>query len=257
MGRQTIFSTKACCCIAAVLTAFTACSKSETQTIRKVQAGSEFSGFLKDYSALKPNSKLGGDILTYVNANEAKHLRRYVAVKVDPVEVYLAANANASKFQTKAAESLSRYFERALRKAVDDAYTVVEQPGPLVLRLRAAIVGVDMSESTPDQSDSESGPLSHVVRIGNVRVEMELLDSETGERIAAAVDRAALGTEAEVGAYRFERVEKYMAARHAFDEWAARVREFLDSEHELSAQDAAKRDVESYAPYGAAGFGSK
>jgi hypothetical protein len=41
-----------------------------------------------------------------------------------------------------------------------------------------------------------------------------------------------------------------MAAREAFDEWASRVREFLDSEHELSEQDA-QRANQSYQPYGA------
>lgn len=237
----------------ACLACCTGCGKSAPVAgVKRVSAGSEFSGFLKDYSALKPNAGLGGDILTYVNADQAKHLRRYVAVTVDPVEVYLSANANPDKFQSKAAESLTRYFKRALERAVGDAFPVVEAPGPLVLRLRSAIVGVDTSDAPGDTSVEESERLTNTAKIGNVRIEMELVDSETGERIAAAVDKAALGAGAEVGAYRFERIDKYMAARQAFDEWASRVREFLDSEHELSPKDA-QRASDSYAPYGNTG----
>ena len=78
---------------------------------------------------------------------------------------------------------------------------------------------------------------------------MELVDSKTGERIAAMVDRTNLGEGAEVGAANFSRVEKFAAAREAFDEWASRVRMFLDSEHELKGEDA-KRADSSYRPYG-------
>lgn len=225
------------------------CGKPAATAVKSVPAGSEFSGFLKDYAQLKPNVKLGGEILTYANADQAKNLRRYVAVVVDPVEVYLAANADASKFQARAGDSLSRYFERALKKSVADAFPVVESPGPLVLRLRTAIVGVETSDTPGDATVEEGDRLEKTAKIGNVRIEMELVDSVSGERIAAAVDKAALGSDAEVGAYRFERVEKYMAARQAFDEWAARVREFLDSEHELSPEDA-KRASDAYKPYG-------
>lgn len=217
--------------------------------VKKVPAGSEYSGFLKDYAALHPNAKLGGDILTFVNIDQAKHLRRYVAVTVDPVEVYLSASADPGKFHAKAGESLSRYFQRALEKSIADAYPVVEIGGPLVLRMRAAIVGVDTSGSPGDSTGEASERFANAAGIGNVRIEMELVDSVSGERIAAAVDRAALGTNAEVGSYRFERVEKYLAARQAFDEWAARVREFLDSEHELSSEEA-RRASDSYTSYG-------
>jgi hypothetical protein len=77
---------------------------------------------------------------------------------------------------------------------------------------------------------------------------MELVDSETGERIAVMVDKANLGAGAEVGA------ENFLGSRNsrrpeAFDEWASRVREFLDSAHELSGKDAERAD-KAYQPYG-------
>ena len=52
-----------------------------------------------------------------------------------------------------------------------------------------------------------------------------------------------------MGAENFSRLEKFAAAREAFDEWASRVREFLDSAHELSGEDAEWAD-KAYQPYG-------
>src|SRR5262247_992749 len=80
-----------------------ACSKApkpaaETKTgVKKIPAGQEFSGFLKDYSALKPNPKVDSDALTYVNADERKNLRSYFAIIVDPIEAYVSTDADASK----------------------------------------------------------------------------------------------------------------------------------------------------------------
>jgi len=121
----------------------------------------------------------------------------------------------------------------------------------LPLGLRAALVGVDVGGTVPaGDLPPDVGPLDRVLNIGKLRVEMELVDSETGERIAAMVDKTNLGAGAEVGAEYFSRLERFAAAREAFDEWASRVREFLDSAHELTGADA-ERANKAYKPYGA------
>jgi len=220
-------------------------------TLKKLPQGQEFSGFLQDYSKLKPNEKLGGDALTYVNPDKMKNLHRYVAMIVDPVEVYVTTNADASLIPDRGGEAVAKYFEHALVSAVSDAFPVVESPGPLVLRLRSAIVGIDLGGQVAplDQPGMTSKPLARAIVLEKVSVEMELVDSETGERIAAAVDKAALGAGADVGSENFSRVERFNEARRAFDQWAERVREFLDSEHELTGEDA-ERTQRSYHPFG-------
>ena len=111
-------------------------------------------------------------------------------------------------------------------------------------------VGVDVGgQVTAADAPAEARPFERALNIGKVGVEMELVDSVSGERIAAMVDRAKLGTDAEVGAADFSRVQKFAAAREAFDEWASRVRIFLDSAHELKGEDAERAD-KSYRPYG-------
>src|SRR5262245_6884428 len=233
-----------------------ACSKApkpaaETKTgVKKIPAGQEFSGFLKDYSALKPNPKVDG-ALTYASPDAQKNLRAYFAIVVDPIDVYIATDADESKLPDTSRRTLANYFHYALVRAVSDAFPVVDTPGPLVLRLRAALIGVDVGGQVAagDVPAETSKPLERAVNIGKVGVEMELVDSQSGERIAAMVDKSNLGAGAEVGAVNFSRMEKFAAAKEAFDEWASRVRQFLDAEHEVPEADAARVD-KAYTPYG-------
>jgi hypothetical protein len=240
-------------CVIFAIAITTGCSPApEPKTgVKQIAAGQEFSGFLKDYASLKPNPNLDGSALTFAATDAKQNLRSYFAIIVDPVEVYVATDADASKVNDEARIALTNYFRHALVAAVSDAFPVVDTPSPLTLRLRTAIVGVDVGgQVAAGDAPAEAKPFEQALNIGKVGVEMELVDSKTGERIAAMVDRTNLGEGAEVGAAKFSRVQKFAAAREAFDEWAARVRTFLDSEHELKGEDVQKAD-RSYQPYGA------
>lgn len=220
-------------------------------TLKRVEPGKEFSGFLQDYSNLKPNEKLGGDALSYVNPDKMKSLHRYVAIIVDPVQMYVSSAADPSLIPDSGRGAVAKYFEHALVEAVSDAFPVVDSPGPLVLRLRAALVGIDLGGKVAPLTEpaAVAKPMERAIVLEKVSVEIELVDSETGERIAAAVDKSTLGAGAEVGAENFSRLERFSEAKRAFDQWAGRVREFLDAEHELTGEDA-ERALKSYRPYG-------
>jgi len=225
-------------------------AETTTPSVKKIPAGSEYSGFLKDYSNLKPNPNPDGISMVYVRDEAQKNLRSYFAIVVDPVEVYIATDADASKVSEDSRKALTNYFQHALIQAVSDAFPPVDHAGPLTLRLRTAIVGVDVGgQVAAGDTPSDAKPFQHALNIGKVGVEMELVDSVTGERIAAGVDRANLGDGAEVGAEHFSKVEKFAAARIAFDDWAGRVRAFLDSAHEITGADADRVD-KAYQPYG-------
>ena len=205
--------------------------------------GQQNSGFLKDYASLKANPKLDNDALTFVNADAAKNLRRYV-------EIYVSTKADEAQIPERARETVAIYFRHSLENAVGSAYPIVSSPGPLVLRLRAAIVGVDSGGEVAPVEDPAltAKPLPRAIVLDKVGVEMELADSVSGERVAAMVDHIKLGAGAEVGTENFSRVARFNQAAQALDEWAHRVRWFLDAEHELSAEDAARAD--QYRPYG-------
>jgi hypothetical protein len=219
-----------------LLMAVAACSRpgAPASIVKKMPAGKEFSGFLSSYDNLKP-STVFENTKSWVSGDPAKNIHRYVAVIVDPPAVYVSSDA-AGNIPENGAKALTEYFQDAITNAVDDAFPVVQTSGPLVLRLRSAIVGVDAGPAIPaDQKDDNK--LDRAINIGKVGVEMELVDSVTGEQIAAAVDRQNLGDGAMVGSVHFTREEKFRDATEAFDGWASRLRQFLDSAHELSKED--------------------
>ena len=70
--------------------------------------------------------------------DQQKNLHKYIAMVVDPVQPYLASNADEPKLPEKSRGIGARYFHNALENAVSSAFPIVDQPGPLVLRLRSA-----------------------------------------------------------------------------------------------------------------------
>jgi hypothetical protein len=237
-------------CAALLTVMLVGCAEKPKSGVKRIPGNQRYSGFLEDYSKMKANEALGGEALSYVNPDKMKGLRSFVAVIVDPVGMYVTTNSDEAQIPARASETVTNYFRRALESAIGDAFPIVDTPGPLVLRLRAAVVGVDLGGAVAplDTPAMTAKPLERAIVLEKVAVEMELVDSETGERIAALVDRANLGAGAEVGSEHFSRIERFRQAREAFDGWASRVREFLDTEHELKGDDA-DRAVQAYRPY--------
>jgi Protein of unknown function (DUF3313) len=236
-------------CLAALPLTISSCAPKTEQPaatasgVRVMPAGKEYSGVLSDYSKLKPNPKYETAV-SYVSEDAQKNIHKYVAIIVDPVQVYVSTNADPKSLPENGRKALTEYFQTAVMNAVSDAYPVVQTPGPLVLRLRSALIGVDVGgENAGDKS------FDHMVNIGKVGVEFELLDSETGAQIAAAVDRQNLGEGAVIGSANFSREEKFRAATEAFDGWASRLRQFLNTANELSPDDIT-RNMKSSRPYG-------
>ena len=237
------------CGLALLLAITIGCSgKQETPKLKKLAAGAKNAGFLSTYDNLKPNQKFE-NTLSYVKQDDARNVRKYFAVIVEPVEIYMATSADISKLPDRGRTALAAYFQHAITRAMSDAFPVVQEPGPLVLRLRTALIGVDVGSAIQsEKADAAGEELPNSIDIGKVAVEMEMVDSVTGEQIAAAVDTQSLGAGAVVGSVSFSRDERFAAARDAFDGWAARLREFLDSAHELSAEESL-RVTKSYRPY--------
>lgn len=234
-------------CLAAALVTVSSCSRPPSETgVRKMPAGKAFSGFLSTYGNLKPNPEFE-NTLSYASKDQVKNVHKYVAIIVEPPVVYLATDADEKALPDRGRTALAEYFQHAITNAVDDAFPVVQASGPLVLRLRSAIIGVDVGPAlAADQKDEKV--LARAINIGKVGVEIELVDSETGQQIAAAVDRQSLGEGAMVGSVNFSREEKFRAATEAFDGWAKRLRDFLDSAHELSKEDVARAEGTNF-PY--------
>src|SRR4051794_35541668 len=70
---------------------------SDSSGVKRIKAGQEYAGFLKDYTKLAPNPAIDGDVKTFAQADAQKNLQNYIAVIVDPVDIYLASSADGAK----------------------------------------------------------------------------------------------------------------------------------------------------------------
>ena len=185
-------------------------------------------GFLSDYSMMKP----GGDdraALLYIKPNA--DFKQYNKLMFDRVVVLLADNAEYREIDPAMLKELTDYYQNALFNAVKDGYEIVDQPGPGVLRVRTAITGVTPSKPVANTLSTiipvgivASGATKAIsgdnLGTGEAQTEFEVVDAQSGERLAAAVDKRQGGKMVFRGTW--------TDTKDAFDYWAKRFRERLD-----------------------------
>lgn len=187
------------------------------------------SGFLKDYSQLRPGE---GDqaILTYTNPKT--NFRRYRKIILEPVAVF--AGREDSRLREMPPEDLQKlvdYFDATLRKNLGEQFTLVKQPGPGVMRIRVALTEARGAQVVRDTISSVL-PLAIALSalktiatgsgtaVGEASAECEILDSQTGERLGAAVDKRV----GDKYTGQFDKFEKWRATQAACDYWAERLK---------------------------------
>ena len=172
------------------------------------------SGFLSDYSKLSP-SKIPDMKGAYVFKTK-KSWTPYKLVILEPVKVHLRPGAAGRKQSPAELQNLAKYFESRLNAALGDSFPVVDSPGFGVMRIRAALV-----DATPNMPLSKGFSATPVV--GTTGVELEILDSVTGEQLAAAVDSRPGKW------YKLKNLtENDGYAKELLNQWAALLRNGLD-----------------------------
>ncbi|MHC4153009.1 MAG: DUF3313 domain-containing protein, partial [Planctomycetota bacterium] len=141
-------------------------------------------GFLSDYSKLSAESD---NTMLYINETA---LDGYSSFIVDSVKLHLYSEAKArkkikeGKITDQDIEDLTNYMHSALVKAVQDSgKKISHKPGPGVARVRAALTDIkssSMINALPQASLLAAG-------IGGASMEIELVDSQTGEQIGAVI----------------------------------------------------------------------
>ena len=200
---------------------FNGCAASSVQDV-------EESGFLDNYSQLSAGGE-GRAVFMYINPKT--NFKLYDKIMFDRVAVVVSNMEQYTVIDPAQLKELTDYFQQSLLNAVKDDYEIVDQPGPGVLRARFAITEVKPSKPVANTL-STILPVGWVVAgatkvasdenlgTGEAAAEMEVIDSITGERLAAAVDSRQGGKKAFSG--------KWKDAKGAFDYWAKMFRQRLD-----------------------------
>lgn len=172
------------------------------------------SGFLEDYSQLEPHPDKGRkEALLYLK--KGLDLSEYNGILVDEPLIYLNTTGAERGVKAKDLVKLSDYFYNKLIGALEDDYNLVDEPGPGVIVVRTAIIDV-----VPIKGGI--GKLGKVVLkvvnldLGGAAIEAEIIDGESGERLAALVE-AKKGKRVELG---MSGAKKWGHAKAAFKDWS-------------------------------------
>ena len=195
------------------------------QTTQQVKEVTQ-SGFLGDYSLLQPGAE-GEAALVYVNPSA--NLSAYDKLLIDPVTVWLAPDSNVAEIPVDERQQLANSLHTKLVEALQSDYEIVSSPGAGVMRLSAAITEAEKRMVALDTistvypaarvlSQAKSMATGTQSFVGEASAEAKFTDAETGELLAAGVDRRAGGKTLEKGFGRWADVEG------AFQYWAERVR---------------------------------
>jgi hypothetical protein len=189
----------------------------------------EISGFLGDYSQLAKNDKYPA-YLIYINP--AADWSKYNAIMIDSVALWGSATDNVPADDR---QMITGLMYNALYETLGKDFAIVSAPGMNVLRLRAAITEAKGAKVALNVVTSVVPQLKVLTTVGGMAAdtasivgeagaEMELVDSVTGVRLAAAVDRET-GTKALIrGGSKFS---TWGDVKEACEYWAGRVDKFL------------------------------
>lgn len=190
------------------------------------------SGFLTDYSGLTQEDPMGYADWTYIN--DKANFRAYDKIMIDHVVFFLKEDAEYKGFDADETKELADVFHKAIVDALADAYVITDETGPEVMRLRLAVTDLVPGKPVIGTMTTiipvglavdliKKGAGGEHIGTGEVSVEVELLDSQTGERLGAAIDHKA-GAKYKV----HKTVTKWGHAKDMFNQWAKNLRKRLD-----------------------------
>lgn len=206
--------------------------------------GQKFTGFLSDYSQLKPEAE-NSKALKYVNPQA--DLKKYNKIQLEKIIVWLKEDADYKGIDPDAFKAMTDYFREALVRELGTEYPVVNEPGPDVLRVRLAITDLvptktavtvlvlvtpyatvaDLASGAASKGGAGSAPY-----LGRAGIEAEGIDSETLQPVFSYVDeRYGKKYDAENPGSYFKAYTEWGYVQQAFDFWAKKFRTRLDEIH--------------------------
>ena len=193
-----------------------------------------FSGFLSDYTSLRPSPDESG---AWSYRKPGVNFKEYTTIILDPLVIWPSQHSEYGGLDALTVWKLALAFQESMSRALAGGYVIVKDPGPGVLRLRAALTDV-MLERPALASPGPLLPLANDILIqasekisgmnaleGEAAIEAEILDTQSQERLVAYVekrmsskilltrDKDSLGPVLEI-----------------FDYWANKLRQRLDEE---------------------------
>jgi Protein of unknown function (DUF3313) len=191
-------------------------------------------GFLgNDYALLRPGEE-GEALLVYRNPNA--DWAAYDKIKLDPVTIWAGEGSEFEDFSQPERQELADTLYTMINEELSQDFEMVDQPGPGVLQIQVAITDAQTSNPTMDTISSivpQALLLSQAKGlvtgkpgfVGEASAEFRATDGQTGELVAAGVDRR-VGGKSVTGAP----TDSWEDVREAYRYWAKQFRYRLCTE---------------------------
>lgn len=189
---------------------------------RRPRTPADMSGFLDDYSLLRPGTT--GEV-AMVYRNPKAEWTSYQAVLLEPVTLWRSGRKSLDAVPEEDLLRLVDDLEGAVRRRLGEGFRMVDAPGPGVMRIRLAITEARASDPILDvlraharaNQAPATGPLHPETRrfIEHAAIEGEIRDANTDALLAAGVDRRR-----REGA---QPIDTWAEVDRAIDFWAERV----------------------------------
>ena len=214
------------CCLSRWLTVFLTVTLLSSCATTRQGRSVEAAGFLGNYSQLQEK---GGDEALKVYINPDVDCQKYKQVYIEPVQFWAKGkNSDLGKLPANEKQMLVNLAMSAIIKGVRTNYSIAQQPGPGVMTIRGAITEAEESWVALDTVSSivpQMRALSEITGLltgkpsftGLVAAEVEIIDSQSHERLFAAVDKR-IGGKALSGV-----TDSWDDVKQAFDYWSNKV----------------------------------
>ena len=177
----------------------------EKQTTTPVYAETHTkSGFLGNYDDFKViNQQTQALVWIRPPHKDFSILNEYDSIVFSPIEIWMDPSSSYKGVDPNELKVITDYFLESLNKELGSTYKIVEKSGPGVMNIRIAITSV--SKTKPDYKKVinllpvklawELGnaayrkATSQAIDVFEAQAELEILDSESGERLVAAIDK--------------------------------------------------------------------
>jgi hypothetical protein len=154
----------------------------------------------------------------YAYINEQADFSQYTKLMNGGLEIYYPEGEDAP--DPAEIDRIRGYFRDAFTSAIGDAYEIVDEPGPDVMKVRGQVI--DMKMTSGGAALDVSGRLRDVVAHGELTFLMEMSDSVSGQVLARAGDKSTDISAAEDDA-------TWEDVRRAAEYWAGLFRNWLDN----------------------------
>lgn len=218
-------------------------------------SGYKYSGFLSNYSMLKPAPD-GSDAMSW--RKSGVDFKTYDKIIVERLNFFYKEDADYKGIDPTELKALADYFHETFVKEVGSAYPLVAEPGPGVLRVRVALTDIVPNKPAVSvvtlvvpyltfadlgtSAVAKGGPGSNFY-VGHTTIEAEFLDASTNEQVAAYIDRyypkkydvdfkkGPVGVVTHGFGQYFKAYTTWSYTKDAFDYWAHKLRQKLDEAH--------------------------